>query len=72
MSDCFDHEADAWDSYDREYNEGYPSLEYKPKRNSCKYCGTTGLEWRELSDLGWRLCDTKTGHAHNCTENRRN
>ena len=67
MSDCFDHMLDAFESLEMsESGYGGYTHSYKPKRSTCKFCGTGRLEWRELSDLGWRLCNIDTGKAHKC------
>ena len=75
MSDCFNHEADAWDSllnncvgeeepYVHSYlPHNYFTL-YKRKKVKCKHCGKKKLHWVKL-DTGWRL-HTKKGKLHNC------
>ena len=59
MSDTFDHEGNAWDSY-RAFSSHDPPL--IPK--TCKHCGTNYLYWNKTKD-GWRLAYS-TGKIHEC------
>lgn len=77
MSDCFDHESDAWDSridgLDSEepyissyYNYYHNSASHKKKSKKvkCKLCGKKKLHWTKTEN-GWRL-KTKKGKIHSC------
>ena len=67
MSDIFDHEADAWDSYERTLDGGdYFANDYHTRRPhpSCRRCGKRSLKWA-LNDNGrWQLHEQERGE-HN-------
>ena len=67
MSDCFDHDADAYDDlcFGRTYDEGAGG-EYtygEPLGKTCKFCKMPYLHWREINGK-WKLC--KKGVPHDC------
>ena len=73
MSDCFDHEGDAYDCQmdmiDRgdwdEYEYRSPSYRsFKPASVTCKYCKNTGLFWSTHGGK-WAL-KTSSGQLHQC------
>lgn len=63
MSDCFNHEADAWDSLNDESDDRAYST--SPKPTTCKYCNTTGVQWIDLNGK-WRLFDLASNKPHTC------
>lgn len=74
MSDCFDHEADAWDDacFGRSAEEGTSYrrcnsafIQY-PRRNHCDFCGEHGLEWAIINGR-YKLVDQVTRRIHTCT-----
>jgi hypothetical protein len=82
VSDCFDHEADAWDDLmcgrsadgqdERPLYSSYPGCEnstnfHKPKKVTCQYCGKKKLRWVNTS-AGWRLMSKKKKKLHICKE----
>lgn len=83
MSDCFDHEGDAWESLEDalmhsdepspyyrpySYSRRDPRTQPKKKKVTCAFCGKKKLRWRFLLATGsWRLV-TKKGKQHFCQE----
>lgn len=78
MSDCFDHEAEAWDDRDlREEAGDYEPYERVPRLSkydfyqehkmiTCKKCGIKNLHWG-ITTAGWRLYDGN-GVMHSCAK----
>lgn len=70
MSDTFDHEGDAWESYDRDFEEGFRYGYYRPHRNNniqyrrpiCRECKTT-CDWHNTGER-WVLF--QHGAPHRC------
>lgn len=79
MSDTFDHEGDAWASFeddvyfgagpDGEPDCGQPMRVRQPQRKSCKHCGATGLRWIN-TDRGFRLYSDAEQELHVCEQFR--
>lgn len=81
MSDTFDHEGDAWDSYERESNHGdgwCRSLYWEPPAKApmvrgrradlvCRICGAGGLRWLDKL-FSWGL-QSPDGAEHVCPQN---
>lgn len=83
MSDCFDHEGDAWASLEdalmhgdgpepyygvRSYSRRDPNTRPKQKKVTCAFCGKKKLRWRfSLATGSWKLV-TKKGKQHVCQE----
>ena len=72
MSDTFDHEGDAWHSYEsgREIDEPTYFGRCSDHTTWCKHCYMPGLKWR-LADTGWRLFENRRDEhnakiEHNC------
>lgn len=63
MSDCFDHEADAWDSLIAD--EDNRSYSVRPKPTQCKYCKATFVTWGK-QDGKWRLFNKFPYTLHTC------
>lgn len=72
MSDTFNHEADAWDSLDWDYDEdeGQDGPGNRPWWPRCKTCGAGPLQWR-ATGYGWRLYDGDKRHVCDLTDARR-
>lgn len=84
MSDCFDHEADAWESLDRSLDEGFspfrrgysinsfsprdPNTRPKQKKVTCAFCGKKKLRWRFLLAYGSWRLVAKKGKQHVCQQ----
>lgn len=74
MSDIFDHYLEAYDrGMNGEWDEVPHGREISPPQDkTCRYCGKTGLRWREFntkySKHVWRLVEGKTIDAkvHDC------
>jgi len=67
MSDCFDHEADAWDSLEfgrEDEPDACGGDWYGPRRVTCRYCDEEGFVWTK-TEHGWRLF--KKGEIHSCS-----
>lgn len=70
MSDCFDHEADAWDDlerrgfddFDDQGGYGIPVLASGSKPITCNRCGQKGLRWYKTPQ-GWRTANATTLHV---------
>lgn len=72
MSDCFDHEADAWDSLlfgSDEPDEGGYSY-YRRKDIKCNKCNSKNVYWVMLSSGKWCLHDKDTQRPHSCGSNK--
>lgn len=75
MSDCFNHEADAWD--DLMFGRGNGEEDFfrsrprrgistsSPSSETCKFCGIKNLKWVKTK-TGWRLYDG--GLIHSCDQ----
>lgn len=66
MSDTFNHEADAWDSLNDEWEGG---SYYHPKSVKCKRCGEAGLKWKQHPSGKWWLSKYVKGEGmewHKC------
>ena len=59
-------DLDPWEEYTDTYE--YFEKEYS-KREECKFCGKSGLEWVETMN-GWRLYDTEEDKLHRCTKSK--
>ncbi len=64
MSDTFDHEGDAWDSYERSLEgddwEPYYAPTYRdPFCRVCVRCGMPRLKWRVGDDGKWALYENE-------------
>jgi len=57
MSDCFDHEGDAWDSLFEYgfYSDDVCSPYGKSVNPKCNRCGSTDVYWSQNEDGDWRL-----------------
>lgn len=73
MSDCFDHEADAYAQFDDWLTGGSGDepgpYRYHPrpiKAKVCRACGQGNLRWGQVKGSGWRLF--YGNHEHICGE----
>lgn len=71
MSDCFDHESDAYESLlngGDEEPDGYCSgslyIPLRPTTKTCNNCGVGGLHWKRTV-YGWKLYDADS-KRHMC------
>jgi hypothetical protein len=68
VSDCFDHEGDAWCSLEDFYNGGGPHPNW-PRLVTCNRCGAKGLVWGKVHNrkTGYQLMnDDGEPHASTC------
>lgn len=63
MSNTFNHEADAWDSLDWEFDDDVGDGSSGPLWPRCPICGVSPLQWK-ATPFGWRLYDQ--GKPHVC------